>query len=308
MVTIRRFLALLTMHMMVICSLSFPNQYNALAQSILLPERTDENIIVAAYNIQWLGQKQHDLQKLAQVIKHFDVCGIIEVKDEKAVHRLANSLKEETEKDWGYVFGFRTHRPSGTYHEAYAVVWRRDRVELGDGIISNLWDLEEAFRNDPYMISFKRGNFDFSLILVHTRWTDDEEGSRKNEVAMIAEQINWMKAFLSERDLIVSGDFNYSGEDKPMLNMAKAAKLIQLDKNEKSTFKMDFSGYSSSYDHIYVLDKKTPEFIDGQCGILDTTTLIYGNKTKKSMEKSKSELSDHLPVWAVFKVTGDDDD
>ena len=56
-------------------------------------------------------------------------------------------------------------------------LWRKDRVELGDGVIGGVWDLEEAFRTDPYIVSFKRGNFDFALVFLHTRWSNDPEGT-----------------------------------------------------------------------------------------------------------------------------------
>jgi len=278
------------------------------AQTNTLPVRTDGNVIVAAYNIQWLGQKPHDYVKLAEVIQHFDVCGIIEVKVETGVAELVHALDEKTGKTWGYTFGIRTRRPGGRYHEAYAAVWRRDRVQLGDGIISGFWDLEEAFRNDPYIVSFRRRNFDFSLILIHTRWSNDAEGTREGEVAMMAEQILWMQQFLKERDLILAGDFNYPGDAAPMKRMAEEARLVQLDPNHKSTFKRDYSGYASSYDHIYVPAGETGEYIAGSCQTLDVTDLLYGNTSKASMKKSKSELSDHLPVWAAFDVTRADDD
>ena len=86
------------------------------------------------------------------------------------------------------------------------------------------------------------------------------------------------------------------------------ADLEQIDHNAKSTFKSDFTGYSSPYDHIYISRSDTPEFIEGQCALLDATVLIYGDRSVTNMEKSKSELSDHLPVWAAFDVTMADDD
>lgn len=125
---------------------------------------------------------------------------------------------------------------------------------------------------------------------------------------MIAEQILWLRGFLSERDLILAGDFNYSGDKRAMRDMAEYAELTQIDPNHKSTFKNDFSGYSSSYDHIYISESDTKEFIQGSCGVLDTTTLFYGSKSADNMRRSKQELSDHLPVWAVFNVALPDDD
>ena len=273
-----------------------------------VPARTNDNLIVASYNIKWLGQAQHDLEKLAQVIQHFDVCGILEVKGESAVADLVAELEDLTSEDWGYVYGVRTHRPSGTYHEAYAAVWRRDRVEVGDGITSNVWDLEEAFRNDPYIVTFQRNEFDFCLLLIHTRWSDDDEGTRADEVWMIGQQIVWMQGFMIERDDILAGDFNYPGDNDVMLEMATEAGLLQLDTDEKSTFKSNHSGYASAYDHMYVIEGNTTEYVDNSCRVLDVTKMIYGSNSTSKMKKSKQELSDHLPVFAVFSVSGSDDD
>jgi endonuclease/exonuclease/phosphatase family metal-dependent hydrolase len=287
--------------------LASPNLVSAASTKV--PDRTDSNVLVASYNIQFLGQRKHDLQKLAEVISRFDVCGIQEVKDESEVVRLAAELEKFTGKDWGYVFGIRTHRPSGMYHEAYAAVYRTDRVRLGDGVVSNIWDLEEAYRNDPFTVSFKAGNFDFSLLLVHTRWTDDDEGNRANEVRMLAEHVNWMRGFLPEEDIIVAGDFNYAGLTPPMKDMAEEADLIGIDPNEKTTFKKNYSGYASPYDHIFVPSATAAsEWVSGSAGVLDATTVIYGSNSKANMKKSKRELSDHLPVWAEFRTDLPDDD
>lgn len=282
----------------------------AYGQSKTVPARKDNNLIVAAYNIQFFGELDHDLDKLAEVIQHFDVCGIIEVKVESEVARLAKKLKEKTGKAWGHIFGVRTHRPGGQYHEAYAFVWRRDRVELGDGVMGNIWDREENFRNDPFVASFRRGNFDFVMALIHTRWTDDDEGTREGEVSAAVDQIHWMKSFIDERDLIFAGDFNYSGTSAPLKQMAQEGNLTQLDQNSKSTFKTDGSGFASSYDHIFVgkTGKTADQLENGACDSLDVCNLVYGNNSPTNMRKARRELSDHLPVFAVFRTDDPDDD
>jgi deoxyribonuclease-1-like protein len=271
------------------------------------PNRNSDNLIVGTYNIKWIGQEEHDFEKLAKVIQHFDICGIVEVKNEVAIPKLVKALETLTNKDWGYTFGVRTHRPEGKYHEAYATVWRRDSAQLGDGIISNVWDPYESFRNDPYIISFVSGNFDFSLVLVHTRWSDDRAGTRAGEIDELAEQVKWMKAFLPEADYLVAGDFNYPSTSKHMKDFARDVDLTQVDSNEETTFKRDFSGYSNDYDRIYISTSVAHEHT-GKGGTVDVTKLIYGDNSSQSMKKSKKELSDHLPVWAEFSIVKDDDD
>ncbi len=278
------------------------------AQSPELPIRTNDNVIVASYNIKWFGQTIHDYEKLAKVIQHFDVCGILEIKVENDLPELVEKLKNLTGEEWGFAFGMRTHRPGGTYYEAYGVVWRKDRVELGNGLVSNLWDREEAYRNDPYLVSFQSGNFDFLLFLIHTRWSPDDEGNRETEVRMIVEKINFIKNITDERDIIIAGDFNYSGNHNVMEYLADEAELRQIDPNQNSTFKSDFTDYANSYDHIFISEADTQEFLESQSAVLDVTRVIYGSNSEENMEKSKSELSDHLPVWAVFSTVIQDDD
>ena len=257
------------------------------------PERTDDNLIVASYNIKWLGQTKHDFKKLAKVIENFDVCGIVEVRKEIAVIELVREIEKLTNLDWGYTFGYRTTNPSGSYYEAYAVVYRRDRVQLGDGLISNVWDKNEAYRNDPYVVSFKSGNFDFALFLLHTRWSDDDDGNRKNEVAELKSQLDFFYSVSKEKDVLLMGDFNYSGNDTPMKEMAAASKLKQCDQNPLTTFKNDYSAYASAYDHLYISTSNTKEYMEGSANAFDVTNYIYGNNSAASMKKSKSELSDH---------------
>ena len=275
-----------------------------------VPDRTNDNVIVASYNIKWIGQTKHDFKKLAKVIANFDVCGILEVKKESAIEELTQQLKKLTNKDWGYVYGFRTTNPSGNYYEAYAVVFRRDRVQLGDGVVSNVWDPREAYRNDPFVVSFKRGNFDFSIFLVHTRWSNDDDGTREQEVQEIAEQVEFYKKITKERDLLIMGDFNYPGTSKVMKEMALEIGFVQCDLDPLTTYKQDCSAYANPYDHIYISKKNTAdkEYIAGSAQAFDVTYYIYGNNSKASMKKSKSELSDHLPVFAIFKTNMKDDD
>lgn len=183
-------------------------------------------------------------------------------------------------------------------------------MELGDGLIGGFWDLEEAFRNDPYIVSFSRGNFDFALILLHTRWTDDDEGTRKGEVEMLAEHVLWMQNFIPERDWILAGDFNYAGTVQVMEDMAVNADLTQLDQNPPSTIRASGTGYTTSaYDHIFVPSHTASrEYMPNSANTIDVIQLVYGTVNATNTRRARSELSDHLPVFAVFRTDQTDDD
>ena len=274
-------------------------QGSAMAQVSEVPERTPSNLIVAVYNIQWLGEKPHNLEGLAKVIQHFDITGVVEIKNERALAELEDELEALTGEDWGHAFGMRTHRPAGRYHEAYGVLWRRDRAQLGGGIISGVWDLKEEFRNDPYIVSFESGAIDFTMVLLHTRWSNDAEGTRAGEVKAIAEHVNHIRSFLDEDDILVAGDFNYKADHVKMKPLIEDADLVQLNENDKTTFKTDGSGFASSYDHMFATESFA-EMIRAPARALNVSTLVYGNQQPASMRRARSELSDHLPVMVVL--------
>jgi endonuclease/exonuclease/phosphatase family metal-dependent hydrolase len=143
---------------------------------------------------------------------------------------------------------------------------------------------------------------------LHTRWSDDDDGNRKNEVAELKSQLDFFYSVSKEKDVLLMGDFNYSGNDTPMKEMAAASKLKQCDQNPLTTFKNDYSAYASAYDHLYISTSNTKEYMEGSANAFDVTNYIYGNNSAASMKKSKSELSDHLPIFGVYKTNGKDDD
>jgi len=69
----------------------------------------------------------------------------------------------------------------------------------------------------------------------------------------------------------------------------------------------DGSGYASSYDHMFS-GPGTVEYVENSCTTLDVTKLVFGDNEAVNMRKARRELSDHLPVFAVFDVSGADDD
>jgi len=275
----------------------------AWAQTASPPTRQPDNLIVAAYNIKFFKMPSQDLGRLAEVIQHFDVCGVQELQDEKEMASLRAALETKSGEKWGYVYSCYTKEtPSISYREAYGVLYRRDRVELGDGLVGTLWDPESKIRNDPYMVSFRAKNFDFVYVLMHTRFNEGATGSRDTELAALGPLLAKKRKELPEKDIILAGDFNHPGTQESMKKMADAAGMSQLDEDPKTTLG------GGPYDHFYATRNLTTEFVPGSCQALDVTTLIYGSISPTTLQQSKSHLSDHLPIFAVFNTDGVDDD
>ena len=119
--------------------------------------------------------------------------------------------------------------------------------------------MEETYRNDLYLVSFKQKNFDFTLFLVHTRWTSDSEGTRGKEVRMFAEHLSWMSVFLKEKDIILAGNLNCSGTAKHVRVVTSRAQRVM----DGCGFRF-WSDISGSKVMAYLGDLRTSENISAQ--------------------------------------------
>jgi hypothetical protein len=108
---------------------------------------------------------------------------------------------------------------------------------------------------------------------------------------MLTAHINKFRTFLPEKDFISAGDFNSSGTNQNMRDMAQGAGFEQIDPNAISTFKEDNSGYSSAYDHIYISPTDTREFISGPCKVLDLTQLVYEDDSAENRNYFSNRVS-----------------
>jgi len=70
-----------------------------------------------------------------------------------------------------------------------------------------------------------------------------------------------------------------------------------------TTLKGSEQGFSSWYDHLYVNQQATTE-ATGKGGVYDFVVRLGYSDT----QQARSEISDHLPVWAEFRIDVMDDD
>lgn len=221
----------------------------ASGQSIDVAPRTNANLLVCSWNIKWFRDTGRDLAKLAKVIAKFDLCGIIELQSDRVLEGVAATLEQETGERWTYIQS--NHTGHAQYREQFAFIWRDAKVRLASGHVGNVADFKDLFRHEPYIASFRSGNFDFRLLLIHTRWTPPE--AQEVEVKQIAQDFQFFQSLIREKDLIVAGDFNYpagSSKMKPVRDLPNIVNLIPV--GTKTTLKGQGEGFSEWYDHIYV--------------------------------------------------------
>jgi len=177
-----------------------------------VPDRSDGTVLVASFNIKWFARQTQDLSKIARVVAHFDLCGIVELQSDDALPRLLQALEAETGAEWMYVCSHDTG-DTARYLERYGFIWRTDRIGLASGFVGNLFQpagegTEDRHRHAPYTAFFRAGEFDFACMLTHTVWTT--AARRKREVALLGQELEALWGRTAERDLLLMGDFNYA--------------------------------------------------------------------------------------------------
>ncbi len=253
----------------------------AYPQSVNVEPRQPSNLLLCSWNIKFFKDTGRDLTKLAQVIAHFDICGIIELQSDRVLQDLAAALETETGEAWMHIQSDRTGKDA-SYIEQFGFIWREGKVRVVSGHIGNVTDFPHTFRHQPYIASFKSGNFDFRFLVIHTRWTTATQ--RGKEVAQIARDFHAFQNLTNERDVILTGDFNYragSRKMKPITTLPEVVNLVPPD--TLTTFKLEDQGFASSYDHIFVQQTHTQE-ATGDGGAYDFAMEVDRQPSEPSQE------------------------
>jgi len=281
-----------------------------------------EYIKIATFNIYRWGQtkeEKKDLRYLAKLINEFDLIAIQEVMPQhgaEQVNRLMSYLNNE--------FKARITPKTGNnkYSEMYAYIYNADRIEFLEQerfIIPNPMD-NEFFNRVPHMAYFKAGNFDFWLVNVHLLWGSYEK-DRSRETHRLA---RWIKEYLSQRvdengeqDLIIVGDFNRYGKSWKSFdeflfeNWKKYYRILTLepDSNLKTN---SARSVHKTYDNIFISIGAVYEF-EKDLAVIDKTVGVVpwdesGPWKKMHLNDIKIRISDHRPVWALFRIDQPDDD
>jgi deoxyribonuclease-1-like protein len=266
------------------------------------PEPTPEeaSIKVAAFNIQVFGKskrgKPEVMEVLVDVAREFDVMLVQEIRDSSGETAPAYlELINGEGASYAYVESERLGRT--TSKETYAIYWDTETVEYLEGSAHVYNDTDDVFEREPYVASFRSGGFDFTLVGVHVK-PDDADNEIGNLTAVVA---SVLESDPDERDVIVMGDFNADGgyfdEDGP--SPFKGVDYHWVIENSYDTMtKTDWT-----YDRIVLLNGTyLGEYVAGSC------TVFYFDAAYGLGQELTEDVSDHFPVYAVYRTDLPDDD
>ena len=281
-----------------------------------IEERTP--LRVGAWNVRRLGADDHkDTALLARLIEHhFDVLALEEVmQTEGAGHAGLDRLLAALGPSWTAQITA-SPRPNlrSPFSEFYAVLLRAGSVipcpdsphlafhPDGDGSDAGVPDL---FLREPAFGCYRETSaagaaspLDFLLGVFHARWGTGSPAEIASEVQHLDEVLERQaKLYPAEKDILLIGDFNLgSSELAPLVNAE--------DATEGSGSTLNHAGERSDnlLDHLLVLNPEYTLELLAPAHVLDLRSEAGGGAAYVE------HVSDHLPICALFRVPGPDDD
>ena len=262
-----------------------------------------ETMKIAAFNIQIFGQtksqKQDVMAVLRDIIREFDIVLIQEIRDasEQTIQNFIETINQMEGPDYSFIRSERVGRTSSK--EAYAYIYNTETIQFTQESDYVYNDVDDFFEREPYIASFKAGNFDFVLVGIHTKPDDayNEIGNLTSVVSSI------QSANPNEYDIIVMGDFNADGsyfDEDDTSNLFKASEYNWIITNSMDTMVKTNYTYDrivllgATLNHEYYADSAQVFYFDQAYGLNNQTFV--------------SEVSDHYPVFAQYKTNLFDDD
>ena len=263
----------------------------------------EETLRIGAFNIQIFGKskasKPDVMEVLGKIIRTYDVVAIQEIRDKSqtALPALLEIVNSD-DSQYDYNVSARLGRTNSSYKEQYAYIYNNQTVELtGTPHTYPEPAGTDPFRREPYIASFKalNGNFDFTLITIHTPPKNaTEEINALDDVVTYAQS-----TYPDEQDFIVLGDLNadcsYFDEDSAS-TMHRSEYYWCINNSVDTTTKST----NCTYDRIIITNSTVADF-SGEVGVF-RYDIVYG-----LTEAETIAVSDHYPVYAEFWSNRDTD-
>lgn len=293
-----------------------------------LGQRGHENLVIGSWNIRAFDEgtprRDESYHYIAEIIDHFDICAVQEVKDDlEPLKRLLGLLGP----NWDYFVTDVTEGGPGN-KERQAFLYNKNRVAFRNvvGEITlgqdDLIDGKQIART-PFFASFQAGWFKFTLVSVHIIFGKDKS-KRRAEISALAERIK-KRAKKTGDVYILIGDMNIEKRDDDIFKGLSDHGLTV------PYFGPTNLGGTKYYDQIaFTGERVKTKFVNS--GSIDWRSDVYGDNDKKTYHPivkaarksagkeiysnwdtayqnyfASFEMSDHLPIWVEIKTDYSDE-
>lgn len=297
-----------------------------------LGKRCAENLVIGSWNIRAFDSEKsprldESYHYIAEVIDHFDICAIQEVKRDLApLERIRKLLGP----DWEYFVtdvtggGLGNSERQAFFYNTKKVIFRR---QVGEVVLApdELINGKRQFARTPFFASFQAGWFKFTLMSVHIVFagtTLKDKNERAEEVRTLA-GIAAKRAKRNDQVYVMIGDMNIEKVDDPIFEGLSANKLktpMFGPTNLKGTKAYDQIAFTTRPDKTEfvnhgVIDWREAVFRPDNAGdFKEYKKIAQAVRKKEKKDPFKDwdkayqthfmsfEMSDHLPIWVEIKT------
>jgi len=289
-----------------------------------IPGKTlDDTLLVASWNLREFGGKKfggrtrESLYYVAEVIDHFDLVAVQEVREDlDALDKLMSILG----RWWKYVVTDVTAGVQGN-RERLAFIYDTRKLSFG-GLAGELapemvkheglLKTERAFARSPYMVGFQAGWFKFSICTGHLYYGESKPDD-KQRLDEMKSLVSLLQARINSRDrwgrnMILLGDFNiFSEKDETFGALAESfTKPVSLTGTRSNL------GRDKAFDQLVFLAPDVQSQLQTAKGdVFDYYQHVYreedfqtyGFADKKTFKNWRTyQMSDHLPIWVQLNT------
>lgn len=291
-----------------------------------IPNKQNDKLLIATWNLTNFGAQKRTsehLKLMAYILSQFDVIAVQEIADDLSqFNELMSYMKGNYKTSFsdiagnserlGFVYNASKVKQVGLVAELAMRGYeqRRITIEVGDEKETEEFS---GFNRNPYMMTFKANNFQFTLVNVHLYWSDTRV--RLLETKALS---NWARKrsakdieFLPSQDIMLLGDFNMPQLDE----RDKYYKEIKANGLTAPLHDTEYIGSNlagdKSYDQLFFFPQHTGEdFTQGKIGVYDFDNVVFRDLWKSDTSHKKQYffsyiryyMADHRPLWAQFDI------
>lgn len=252
-----------------------------------------------------------DLSYFAEILGQYDIIGLAEVMKNSGkcyypqgnlgqLDALEEALEAETRLSWSYEV---SPRPlgRGSYKEYYAIFYDEKVQTCSEGRFVK--DPNKVFERKPYYASFRAGNFDFTLMIFHAK-----PDAIVDEIPALKDAYSDIQAADPyESDVILMGDFNVKTSGSSLWSGLRSIYAMKRLINVPTT--IGKNGLTDSfYDTCWIQSCYSGWEFTGNAGAYQFWGNLFPNLVPSEWHNREGKISDHLPIWARFRIDLEDDD
>lgn len=298
-----------------------------------LPDRDDEHLLLATWNIANLGAKEQTrepecFELIAAIVEHFDLVAVQEVRDDvdAGIRRVCQELPDS----WDLIFS-----ETGGNDERMAFLWDSKVIDRGQMVGKVTFEPDQlpraggegflGFSRTPYIGTFHCGELALMIVSAHSYFGDPRDpidmGRRLAETKALAW---WCERAVKDPqaytpDVLAVGDMNTPSED----DMELATKMLDElrrrglyapryeDNGQEQVLETQLGTAVRSenhYDQLLFVPKNTESDLTAH-GVFDFDATIFPDLWESRGRTDFHRfviwaVSDHRPLWGQFKVPG----